>query len=354
MSGERIRDAVFALVAMALAVLYVWAGSQLSGLVGTAASSPTPVATVPVERTNAPRIPGAIAFVSRGDVFILRDGRNSQLTSEGRSSQPFLSRDGGTLYFVRTDQIDGQSIDDGRVVNALLRYSSVVRKPAGGGTEEIVLNGLRQRSPSGLHVVSWYIGPALSADGSRLAVTVDDGDGAADLGTLAVSRAIPQGARPTLLSQGAELADAAWSPDGKQIAVTTYNTDVPGILVWSVDRPGTATRLDDLPDGEAYRPSFSPDGDWLVYTLRYNGRNDLHAYELATGKDVALTADGKSWDAIFSPDGDRVAFLREVNGVIDLYAMEIGDALTGGAAKQSQRLTSGEGIDGTSGPTWSR
>lgn len=155
------------------------------------------------------------------------------------------------------------------------------------------------------------------------------------------------------LSQGAELADPAWSPDGTAIATTTYNTAVPGILVWDAKRPGVAERLD-LPEGEAYRPSFSPDGEWIVYTLRVDGRNDLHAFELATGTDVALTTDGRSWNPVFAPDGDWIAFLRERDGTVDLYAMELAEALAGGRPKEALKLTRGEGVDAASRPSWGR
>ena len=107
------------------------------------------------------------------------------------------------------------------------------------------------------------------------------------------------------------------------------------------------------PDGEPYRASYSPDGSWLVYTLRHEGKNDLHAIQMSgIHKDVELTSDGKSWNGVFSPDGKQMAFLREKDGVIDLYSMDLGEALTGGFAKNAVKLTRGEGIDGASRPAW--
>lgn len=343
------RDLIFGAVAAALVVLYAWGASQFSPVVGPAPAEATPVPTRPAEQTGVLRVPGAIAFVLRGDVYVLRDGRYAPLTSEGRNSQPALSADGATLYFARREEIDGKRVSDGALVHARLAYTSIVRKAAAGGAEEVVLNGLRQRSASGQHLVSWYLGPVPSADGRRLAVLEDDGDGLADL------KVVTLGSRqPLLLSQGADLADASWSPDGKTIAVTTYNTDVPGILLWTSDRPGAAQRVAGLPAGEAYRPSYSPDGAWLVYTLRRGGKNDIHAYELATKRDVALTSDGQSWAGVLSPDGAWLAFLREGSGTVDLYAMELADALTGGRPKDAVKLTRGEGVDGASRPSWSR
>lgn len=360
MAVRAARNLVFGAIAVALIVLYAALAAQLWPAVAPAVSEPTPTPTRPVEPVAAPRVPGSIAFVLRGDVYLLKDGRYSPLTSEGRNSQPTLSADGASIIFARTESLDGRRAVDGQVVPARLSFSSIVRKSASGGSEEILLSGLRQRAQNGFHLVSWYLGPALAPDGRRLAIIEDDGDGAADLALFDVSppppgvsrgggQATPR--RATALSQGAELADPAWSPDGRTIAVTTYNTDTPGILLWAVDRPGTATRLR-LPEGEAYRPSYSPDGKWLIYTLRSQGRNDLHAFELGTQRDVALTSDGRSWNGVFSPDGKWVTFLRERSGSVDLYAMELGDALGGGVAREPIKLTQGEGIDGASRPAW--
>jgi Tol biopolymer transport system component len=345
------RNLIFGAVAALLLVAYVSVGSQIAPA-GPAPGEPTPTPTPVAERTDAPRVPGAIAFAVRGDVYVLRDGRYAALTSEGRAGEPNLSADGATLLFTRRETIGGRSIVDGQVVNAQLGYTVVVRKPSRGGTEVLVLDGLRARSADGFHQVWWYGGPALDPDGRRIAVTAAGQVSPSDLHVVTPSS---NGARPATLalSQGAELADPAWSPDGDRIATTTYNTSVPGILVWDAARPGVAERLE-LPEGEAYRPSFSPDGEWIIYTLRKDGRNDLHAFDLETGDDVALTSDGRSWNGVFSPDGDWIAFLRETAGTIDLYAMPLQQALAGGPAGEPVKLTRGEGVDGESRPSWGR
>lgn len=345
-----VRNLIFGAIAAILAVGYVLAAAQLSA-VAPAPDRPQPVPTRPPERTDAPRLPGSIAFVLRGDVYVLRDGRYAPLSAEGRSAEPDLSDDGETLLFTRRETIQGRSFAGGQVVNAQLGYTVVVRKPTVGGEEDLVLDGLKLERGDGFHEVWWYSGPAQDPDGRRIAVIAAAQGATADLHVTSVTRS----GRPVLLhlSQGAELADPAWSPDGRAIATTSYNTDVPGILVWDAEKPGVAERLK-LPDGEAYRPSFSPDGEWIVYTLRRNGRNDLHAFRLDTGTDVALTTDGRSWNATFSPDGDWIAFLREQGGSVDLYAMELAEVLEGGRAREAVKLTRGEGVDAESRPSWGR
>jgi Tol biopolymer transport system component len=232
----------------------------------------------------------------------------------------------------------------------VLHFTNIVKKDSSGGPETILLSGLRVRSNAGFHTVAWHDGPAIAPDGKRFAVVTDvDGSGS-DLEVYDAAT----GKRQILLSQGANLADPAWSPDGKTIAVTSYSLGAPYLLLVAVD--GSSAQPQKVSaDGEYYRPSYSADGQWLTYTLRHpGGGNDVHAVELRTGKDVAFTSDGKSWNGVFSPDGTSVAFLRDSGGTIDLYAMDLGSALTGGPPKAAVKLTRGEGIDGDSRPTWSK
>ena len=345
----RLRELAFGAAAVALLLGYGVLGSRAASLLMPAGTlSPTPPR--PSSAVPAPRVSGTIAFMLRGDVYILRDGQYVGVTAEGRGVEPNLSADGKTLLFARVEQIDGKREVDGQVTPALLRYTNIVKKDLTGGLDAVILNGLRVRSTAGFHIVAWQDGPALSPDGKRFAVVTDEGDGASDLEVYDLAT----GKRQALLSRGANLADPAWSPDGKTIAVTSYTLGAPRILLVSAD----GTRADPQrisSDGEHYRPSFSPDGAWIAYTLRHpTGGNDVHAVEVKTGRDVALTADGRSWNAVFSPDGASVAFLRDSGGVIDLYAMELGAALGGGSPKAPVKLTRGEGVDGESRPSWGR
>lgn len=343
------RELLFGVIAIGLVIGYGVLGSRAAPLV-MPAGTPSPTPTKPVSAVPAPQIPGTIAFALRGDVYMLRDGKYVSVTSDARSIQPNLSEDGQTLLFVRNEAINGKRNVDGQVTPAILRYTDIVKKDPSGGAESIVLTGLLASEPSGFHSVAWFTGPALSPDAKRFAVTTDAVDGASDLEVFDVQT----GKRSLLLTQGSNLADPAWAPDGKTIAVTSYTLGAPNILLVPVDGRAVLPLAIKGTTGEPYRPSYSPDGVWITYTLRHEGRNDIHVVDIKTGQDIALTSDGKSWNSVFSPDGKQVAFLREGGGLIDLYAMDIADALVGGALRGAVKLTRGEGIDGDSRPAWGR
>lgn len=349
----RRREALFGAVALVVLVGYgVLGGRTVAPLLPGGTISPTPAR--PSAPVDAPRVAGTIAFALRGDIYLLREGKYSAATQESRSLSPSLSMDGRTLLFSRRETIDGRRTVDGQTTPALLHYSDVVSLSTRGGSETILLTGLVARSSNGFHEVAWYESPAISPDGTRFAVIVDGGDGAAEL---MVYDMRSTASRPMLVSQlstGSNLADPSWSPDGRTLVVTSYTQGVPRLLIVPTDgRISTPQKIG--AEGEPYRASYSPDGRWLVYTLRHPaGGNDVHAVEVSTGRDIALTSDGKSWNGVFSPDGGSIAFLREAGAAIDLYAMELGAALTGGPVKAAVKLTRGEGVDGQSRLSWSR
>jgi dipeptidyl aminopeptidase/acylaminoacyl peptidase len=106
------------------------------------------------------------------------------------------------------------------------------------------------------------------------------------------------------------LVDAAWSPDGKQVVVSTNLTGRYNLWRMSADGswPVQLTRSDDRQSGI----TISPDGKWVVFQSDHGGDEmyDLYATPLAGGEttDLTNTAQVSETGARFSPDGRYLAF----------------------------------------------
>src|SRR5207248_11007803 len=86
-AGMRFRDLIFGALAVALLVGYIVVGQRVSPLLllGTAVTATPPR---PTGQVSAPTVNGTIAFILRGDVFVLVSGKYASRTEEGRSEAP--------------------------------------------------------------------------------------------------------------------------------------------------------------------------------------------------------------------------------------------------------------------------
>ncbi|MEP7340853.1 MAG: protein kinase [Acidobacteriota bacterium] len=67
--------------------------------------------------------------------------------------------------------------------------------------------------------------------------------------------------------------------------------------------------------GDLSRPSFSPDGKWLAYCLRSEGRSQINAKEIGGEVKVLLTEGAwEDSDPVWSPDGQQLAFYSDRSG----------------------------------------
>ena len=120
------------------------------------------------------------------------------------------------------------------------------------------------------------------------------------------------------------LVSAAWSPDGKQIALAmtvdqAYEYEI-FVLDLNADVPPRRVTYGLL--GITGSVSWSPNGRYLLLSAGPPLDKDIFRYEIETGIMTRLTTGGNNNSAVYSPDGEWIAFnsLRN-NDQADLYLM---------------------------------
>ncbi|MBT5874772.1 MAG: hypothetical protein HOH43_15245 [Candidatus Latescibacteria bacterium] len=121
--------------------------------------------------------------------------------------------------------------------------------------------------------------------------------------------------------------DASWSPDASQLVYHKVTTDGPpyfdgdmDIYVINVDGSGE-TNLTPSPDGDR-TPSFSPDGRKIVFASRRDGNYEIYTMNRDGSAPTNLTKDdGSDFAGSYAPDGSEIAFLSDRDGRLNLYTM---------------------------------
>ncbi|MEM9577760.1 MAG: Tol-Pal system beta propeller repeat protein TolB [Pseudomonadota bacterium] len=135
-----------------------------------------------------------------------------------------------------------------------------------------------------------------------------------------------------------------FSPDGRRVLYTSYETGFPRIYVLdvgSVQRRALETQTGTM----SFAPRFAPDGQTIVYSLSEGGNTDIYAMNINGGSVTRLTSAPSIETApSFSPDGSQIVFESDRSGTQQLYVMPA----RGGEAR---RISFGPGRYGT--PVWS-
>ena len=135
-----------------------------------------------------------------------------------------------------------------------------------------------------------------------------------------------------------------FSPDGRRVLYTSYETGFPRIYVLDV---GSVQRraLDSQSGSMSFSPRFAPNGQTIVFSLSEGGNTDIYAMNVGGGGVTRLTAAPSIETApSFSPDGSQIVFESDRSGSQQLYVM----SASGGEAR---RISFGPGRYGT--PVWS-
>ena len=137
----------------------------------------------------------------------------------------------------------------------------------------------------------------------------------------------------------------SWSPDGSKLAFIGWTSETRDLYVIDIDG-GNLTQLTDTPTGDEWSPSWSPDGSKIIYYLRpTDGNREIRVIDAEGGNPTRLTTGGSNdLQPSFSPDGERILFTSDRSGISDVHVMNAnGSGIT--------RLTSKPEFDGR--PSWS-
>ena len=161
-------------------------------------------------------------------------------------------------------------------------------------------------------------GAAFSPDGRRLAFSMAQGEGA----QLYVADA--NGGNPQALTDTPYFINSSpsWSPDGKRLAFVSNRAGTPQLYVLSVANPKDVRRLT-FQGNYNQTPSWSPRGDLIAFTARdERAAFDLFTVQVDSGKVTRLTQDqGNNQEPSFSPNGRLLVFSSNRTGTSMLWVM---------------------------------
>ena len=159
------------------------------------------------------------------------------------------------------------------------------------------------------------LGPRLSADGNRLAITTGESAGDTEVWVYHLD-----GRPPIPLAIGGGSRMSVWSPDNSRLAFRSDQNSESGIFILPAD--GSAVDLGDpLPDSANLIPMDWPDDDTLL-AVDFTGTPDIMAIDLneptAGPRPVVATPDAE-FDPAVSPDGRWLAYVSLRTGSPEVW-----------------------------------
>ncbi len=138
----------------------------------------------------------------------------------------------------------------------------------------------------------------------------------------------------------------SWSPDGKEIVVSTFGRDQPSVretspqALYIIDVQTGARRK--LIDGEATFPSWSPNGHRVAYWFHSGmfGRRDIATVPAGGGEPVVVAKDFavSNWNPVWSPDGKFLYFVSSRAGSVNFWRVPINES-TGEVLDEPEPVT---------------
>lgn len=287
---------------------------------------------------------GQILFAADGDIHVW-NGSTEQLTEYGDASSPVWSDDGQQYMFVRTGDA----------------YSDLAIAGAGSGSAQRITSNQPGSTPGTeayLNRVAWALDPDWSPTGNGIAYVSDAGTDHNFLFHRTSPTSDPWRV-PCSQRQNENVERPDFSSDGTQIVFAQRTSGQGDINRWM------ELRICDLTSGDqrtvvegdqedsAFFPKWSPDGEWIAFVRRIEGRSDIWVVPSEGGDPVQLTDLGDVTAPEWSPDGDFLAFVDPDDGTFRAAMVEFSvDGDGSPSASDPETLFSEDDLEPASGMSW--
>ncbi len=129
-----------------------------------------------------------------------------------------------------------------------------------------------------------------------------------------------------------EVYDPVYSPDGEFVAFTLQVNQIQELFVATVNGDDSVTAITSLGADETRGASWSPDGESILFHSNADGDFDLYTVPAEGGDPVNITdSNSNDRDPSWSPDGRFIAFAsdRAGGGTLEIYVIGFGAAFAG-------------------------
>ncbi|MEX0618052.1 MAG: Tol-Pal system beta propeller repeat protein TolB [Pseudohongiellaceae bacterium] len=132
------------------------------------------------------------------------------------------------------------------------------------------------------------------------------------------------GQRAQMLLESREpIMSPAWSPDGRQVAYVSFETNVPRIYIQDI-ATGERQQITDFPNINS-SPVWSPDGTKLAMVLSKDGSPDIYVLDLNSNQLTRVTDHPAiETEPAWSTDSRSIVFTSDRTGQPQIYQMELG------------------------------
>jgi TolB protein len=169
---------------------------------------------------------------------------------------------------------------------------------------------------------------------TRIAYVTKVGQGNSQRNSLWIADSDGEGAQSALASPE-PIISASWSPNGAQLAYVSFESRKPVVYVHEVSS-GRRRLLANF-RGSNSAPAWSPDGKQIAITLSRDGNSQIYMMDSAGGTEPRrLTqSSGIDTEPVYSPDGKSIYFVSDRGGAPQVYRMPAG----GESAGRAERVT---------------